>query len=420
MRLRTLLACRALFLALAALAFGLAVPPYAMAQRAGIFHRGIALFHPLYSADSTPGPDKQFIFPPFAAARHTLTDTQLSIIRKAGFDFVRLPVDPGPFLQFAGARRDALDDLLRQKVQMILDSGLAVIVDFHPNAYGPADYLPPALVKGADTPMFEAYCTMLARTARLLDGLHSDRVALELMNEPAVGWSRAGYAAWQAMLEKAYHAARSGAAHLTLVLSGGNGGDYDGLTYVDPAPFAKDTAIIYTFHFYEPHEFTFQSYPEGPHSRLAADIPYPAQARPLSDSVEALTARVEKLDSSLTQRAADMAMGLADLARYKAENFSRSDMHRDFDQIASWARTHNIPSNQIFLGEFGVERRFGIYDGARDTERVRWLRDVREEAAAHGFFWSLWAYSGRGGMEITNDDAATDVDPITLSALGLR
>ncbi len=420
MRLRTLLSCRALLLALAALAFGLAVPPCAAAQTAGILHRGIALFHPLYSADTTPGPDKQFLFPPFAAARHTLTDKQLSIIRKAGFDFVRLPVDPGPFLQFTGARRDALDDQLGRTVQRILDSGLAVIVDFHPNAYGPADYLPPALVKGADTPMFESYCTMLTRTARLLDGLHSERVAFELMNEPAVGGTFAGDAQWQTMEEMAYARIRAVSPKLTLVLTGGRNGGFDGLTALDPGRFSKDNAVLYTFHYYRPLEFTYQSYSPDPKYRLAADIPYPAQARPMSDSVNAITVRVMKLDSSLAQRATDMAKGFADLVRYKAENFGRSDIHRDFDQVASWAKTNNIPPNCIFLGEFGVIRRHDIYDGARDSERIRWLSDVRQEAEARGFFWSLWAYSGTGGMEVIKNDHADEIDLLTLSALGIE
>jgi endoglucanase len=391
----------------------------ANAQGADGFHRGIALFHPMIHDPLEPGPAKRFAFPPFSDPKDRLTDAQLSAIRKAGFDFVRLPVNPGPFMQFKGAQRDAIDDMLRERVQMIANSGLAVIVDFHPEPQNPA-YDPKLLVQSVDAPVFKDYCAMLARTAKLLASLGSDRIALELMNEPPVGWSRAGFAAWQNMLPKFYHAARDAAPHLTLVISGANGSNYDGLMPLDPTPFKADDAVIYTFHYYFPYEFTMQSDEKKPKASLMLDLPYPANARPMSDSLTALSARLDQKHASFADKTAALAQATIYLGAYEATDFDRSTIHSAFDQVSNWAVSHGIPPSRIFLGEFGVIRRHDIYHGARDDERAAWLRDVREEAEAHKFSWSLWVLSGTGGMEITDAPDWTNLDPMTLRALGLQ
>jgi endoglucanase len=389
----------------------------AAARADGVFHRGVAIHDAMNWATMAPG-NTHYVFPPFSDAQHPLTPDELAIIRHAGFDFVRLTVDPGPFLQFQGARRDAAYGILRQRVQTILAADLSAIVDFHPVGQD-ADYGPKAIVQGADTPLFAAYCDMLARVARVLDGLHTNRVALELMNEPSIGGTADTNAAWQAMEENAYRGVRAASPHLGIVVAGGLAGAYTGLLKLDPSPFASDPNTIFTFHYYLPFEFTHQSLANVPAVRTAADIPYPALARPLRDSVDALRARLDKSNTSAVQKAADTALGVACLIRYRASNFSRADIHSAFDQVAAWATDHRIPRSRIFLGEFGVVRTYGRYQGARNSERVRWLGDVREEAEAHGFFWSIWAYRGKGGMAIIKNDTTDEIDPVTLRALKL-
>lgn len=403
--------------AFAVFAIAFALP--AAAQDAQPFRHGVALFHPLISATFQPGSKTQFVFPPFADAKHQLTDVQLAAIKNAGFDFVRLPVDPGPFLQFKGAQRDALDGILRQRVQMILGAGLAVIVDFHPIPTS-VDYAPKLLVQGADTPLFRDYCGMLARTAQVLDALHTNRVALELMNEPAVGGDPEGNAQWQSMEAKAYRGIRAVAPHLTLVLAGPKGSDVVGITAFNPEAFKGDPAIIYTFHYYEPYEFSHQSLPTSPVERLAADVPYPANSRPISDSLMALSARLDARKEEPAQKLVDMTTGLKYLTRYHLSNFDRDAIEADFGKVEAWAKANGIPASQIYLGEFNVIRCYGIYQGARDAERAHWLSDVRRAAEERGYAWSIWAYSGYGGMAIVQNDSTADIDPTTLTALGLR
>jgi endoglucanase len=74
-------------------------------------------------------------------------------LRRAGFDFVRLAVDPGPFLQFDRARRDMLDTIIADRVREILSCGLSVIVDFDPSDLN-ASYTGAALTAGIRSPAY--------------------------------------------------------------------------------------------------------------------------------------------------------------------------------------------------------------------------------------------------------------------------
>lgn len=404
-----------------ALHFGLVIlisTTIGQAQTANVFRHGVAIHDAMNWASIEAGPSKLYSFPPFSDAKHGLTRDELTIIRRAGFDFIRLTIDPGPFLQFQGAQRDATYNILRERVQMALAANLSVIVDFHPVSQVP-DYAAKAFVQGVDTSAFRGYCDMLARTARLLDGLRTNRVALELMNEPPLGWTAQADAQWQAIEEHAYAAVRAATRNLTLVLTGDRGGSVDGLLALDPKPFSRDDLVIYTFHYYLPYEFTHQSLPTDPDRRIAADISYPAQSKSMSDEVAALNKRLDELDQSPMQRTTDFARGIANLLQYRTLNFGRNNIHADFDRVAAWASANRIPFSRIFLGEFGTIRKYGRYKGAADSDRVRWLRDVREEAESHRFFWSIWVYRGYGGGAIVKDDTTDEIDPVTLESLGL-
>src|SRR4051812_44233279 len=65
------------------------------------FRRGIAVSH---------------VFPPFQSS--AAFGEELKSIKRAGFDFVRLVVDPGPFLHFRGSQRDLLDEILIDRVKL--------------------------------------------------------------------------------------------------------------------------------------------------------------------------------------------------------------------------------------------------------------------------------------------------------------
>jgi hypothetical protein len=357
-----------------------------------------------------------YLYPAFDDNGHRLDVRELRTIGSAGFDFVRLTVDPGPFLQFKGTQRDALDDVLLDRVRMILAQGLSVIVDFHPNEQVEA-YAPLKLIADAHSTLFAQYRDIMTRTARVLEGLHDTRIWLEPMNEPQIGWNAGDSHRWQAMLEGIYRDIRAVAPHLGLVLTGGSGGSLEGLLALNAAPFAADPRATFTFHYYYPYTFTHQSISAR---QFLNGVPYPAHPGSLPGSLQALAERIDNSSLDQEKRSSILRENERELRAYFGLGFDRAAISKSFDQVVEWARRYSIGGERILLGEFGVVRTYGGYRGARDEDRTRWLRDIREEAENRGYGWAIWVYRGEGGMAIFDEAGSqSGFDKATLTALGL-
>ncbi|KRE15972.1 hypothetical protein ASE66_09305 [Bosea sp. Root483D1] len=374
-----------------------------------LFRRGIGVSHALGWAEVEP--DGSYGAAPFSSPRFRFDQVQRQSIRAAGFDFVRLAVDVGPFLAFSGAARDRLDEFLIGTVRDLIDADLGVIVDLHPSAMNPA-YRPAALTEGVETPKFRAVLALLQRLAARLDRLAQDRtarLALELMNEPELP-----QAAWQPMLEAAYRAARSGSATLPLVLGGGSINAAAGLAALDMRLFAGDPRLIYTYHDYSPWQFTHQGVRGNPAFALDA-IAYPA---PSSAEAMIAAARQRMVGLALDGSAVEQAKAAQQtLPRYAG--FDRSALERTFRQVSAWRMAQRLPAHAVLLGEFGVHRTPYLRTPEGSTAREHWLRDMRELAEAHGFAWACWTYAGAGGFALAENETGPGFDTATRRALGL-
>ena len=102
------------------------------ADGASVFQRGIGVHRLLNWASVSPADNSLYSWPPFATAEHYIPDDLIAAVRKSGFDFVRLTVDPGPFLQMKGERRDALDTILRSAIRRFRARNLALSSIFIP------------------------------------------------------------------------------------------------------------------------------------------------------------------------------------------------------------------------------------------------------------------------------------------------
>jgi endoglucanase len=408
---RTILRTKTMFSALAA-AWLCVAAPVRSADAGTAFSRGIGMSHVMAWATIAPGPARQFVFPPFADVSDAQFAAELRTLRRTGFEFVRFAVDPGPFLQFQGARRDRVDRILIDRVNLILASGLAVIVDFHPSDMHP-DYTAQQLTASASSPAFQSYLRLVERTAGLLGALHSNKIALELMNEPPLS-----QADWQPMLEAAYAAARRGSHDLPLVLEGGHEASAPALMAMNTAPFSADPAVIYSFHYYDPYQFTHQGASWNP-ARYLADVPYPARARPLDNSVKATAALIAATDLPAPQRALAYRDAQARLEEYRASDFNSRTIAADFARVADWAKSQGIAADHILLGEFGANQTALQLAGNRAAERALWFHDVSQAAQANGFGWAVWAYRG-GGFALAESDTSDAIEPDIADALGLH
>jgi hypothetical protein len=374
------------------------------------FRRGMGVSHVMAWAPLEDAPSKNFVFPPFSYPEAVFAN-ELDELHRVGFDFVRFAVDPGPFLQWQDSRRDYLDRMLIDRVRQILDRDLSVIVDFHPSDMHP-DYLGEKIAAGPDAPLFQDYLRLLARTAASLDALKSRRVAVEIMNEPP---PRAR--GWQPMLDAAYRAVRQTAPTLLLVLDGGEDGNLEGTTQLDG--FRGDPNILFSFHYYRPWQFTHQGL-AGMAGQYLTDVPYPARARPIEQTIAATAATIARANLTQSQKQQAETAAHKVLETYRASSFDRPVIRDDFDKMARWARDHSVPMSRVILGEFGAMNNAQRGLATRQAERLRWLADVREEAEAHGFAWAAWVHSGSLGFSLVKQPGSSELDPGVLGALGLE
>jgi hypothetical protein len=70
------------------------------------FHRGVAIHNMMNWAAVEPSDPNRYVFPAFVGPNYETSDALLRNVAAAGFDFVRLTIDPGPFLQFTGSKRE--------------------------------------------------------------------------------------------------------------------------------------------------------------------------------------------------------------------------------------------------------------------------------------------------------------------------
>ena len=199
-----------------------------------------------------------FRFPPRAddsALRDYLDDAAIAALRRAGFSFVRLAVQPE--LLDAAPQRLAL---LVQAVRRLQRAGLAVVLGPHPTTWHLEQ-------SEADRLRLLAFWRRAAPALRPLDPALTYP---EILNEPVFA---ADPQAWATLQEAALATVRAALPDATVVLTGANWGGVDGLVALRPV---ADPNVVYSFHFYEPSELTaLAAYRPGLDRAALARLPFP-------------------------------------------------------------------------------------------------------------------------------------------------
>jgi aryl-phospho-beta-D-glucosidase BglC (GH1 family) len=330
-----------------------------------------------------------------AARTDRYTDAEdIALMARLGFDHVRLSIDAGAVEQsFGGNAEPAADFLARldRAVDTMLADGLAVEIDLHPG-----DAYKQQLRNGDDG--VERFTALWRNLAAHYANRDPERVFFEILNEPEVSDTYR----WAGIQTQVAEAIRQVAPRHTLIATGANYSNLQDLLKLEPL---ADGNVIYTFHFYEPHEFTHQGASWGvAWWKSTHAIPYPA-SNPAANPDSSANMR------ALLQEVPDAA-DRSDLENYFLDGWDARHIQLLIDEAADWARAHHVP---LLCNEFGA------YRAHSDPEsRANWIRDTRVALEADGIGWAMWDYRGGFGVVTKQDGQPTQVDESVVKALGLK
>jgi endoglucanase len=268
----------------------------------------------------------------------TIQSEYFTLIRDAGFSYVRIPIKwsahalaADPYTIDSGFF-DRVDEVVGQA----LSRGLKAIINIHHYDEIMTD---PAGQKNR-------FLALWNQIAAHYKGYSAD-LYFEILNEPNGNLTAA---LWNQYLDEAIDVIRGTGgnnAARNLIVGTANWGGLDGLNALVIPTAAQDPNIIVTFHYYNPFHFTHQG--------------------------------AEWVDGSKAWLGTTWTGTASEKAAVRSE----------FDAVQEWADDHG---RQIFLGEFGA------YSTAENRYRVTWTTYIAQQAEARNFFWAYWEFCAGFGV----------------------
>ena len=265
---------------------------------------------------------------------------QLQRVRAAGFDFVRVPLDPALFIAAQAGSSEpgaSLDRLL----QAARARNLGVVVSLTPADEPKRRVLLGGLAR-------DTYLVLLERLSARLAAARLPRAMIEPLDEPVDPRRRdCGPSAfdWNAALSDFVAAVRRGAPKLPVLVSGSCYADADSMQSLRPL---SDRNVVYSFQYLDPLNFTQQGNRNNEDWKKLRGVPYTA----------------------------------GDAAA----------MRRAFVRAGGWARQYGLPV---------LVTAFAVHDTAPPPDRLRWLHDVRVLAEQQQFAWTVWSWQDDSGFGLS-------------------
>jgi len=312
------------------------------------------------------------------------TDEDIALIKSMGFDHVRLSVNPQPMFTMNQPQKLPPEYLgyLDAAVKSILDHGLVVVIDMHPES----DFKQRLTKDDTFVEQFADYWRAVAQHYSTWD---ADRVFFEILNEPEFS----DRYRWLGVQAKIAASIREGTPRHTIIAAGARWSDDDELLFQEPL---RDPNVIYNFHFYEPHIFTHQGATWGAYYwHWLKGLHYPSTPASAEQVAALVPNEVDRLS----------------VIRYGRDHWDADRIAAEMKQAAEWANRRRVP---LVCNEFGVFRNF-----ADPQDRAAWIRDVRTALERNGIGWTMWDYSGSFGV-VTKKDGKAVADEGVLKALGLK
>ena len=195
-----------------------------------------------------------------------ITAADVASLKALGIRYVRFPLDPVLLMRGGllaqGSQRDELWKRIDDALDMLMNAGIAI--DF---VVFPRDDYKQTLTTQHGVDQFVMLWQVLARH---FAGRDPERFFFELMNESQTSDPYR----WLGIQAQATYAIRQIAPRHTVLASGAH---YDSVPDLLETQPLHDANVIYTFHFYEPYQFTHQGAPWGSIEwNEYKSIPYPA------------------------------------------------------------------------------------------------------------------------------------------------
>jgi endoglucanase len=301
-----------------------------------------------------------------------LNDQALADLRTAGFDFVRLAIDPDV------VSGDAPGAVLIAAIRRIQTHGMAVIVSPHPHTW--------QVETGGDR--LVAFWRELAPKLAALD---QARTLPEVLNEPVFPNDPVG---WAALQHRVLGEIRHVLPLVTVVLTGNDWGSIGGLLALTPE---ADRNVLYSFHFYDPAELTsLAAYRHDADHAALRRLPFPADQGSDCDAAA---------DESADAPTRDL------MHYYCSLSWDAPRIAAMLDRVAAWSRWHGV---RLLAGEFGASAELNA------AARLGWLKTVREASESRNIGWALWGYDDIMGFALRPPPGVRpELDHAVLSALGM-
>ncbi len=339
--------------------------------------------------------------------REALVTRDFDQIRAAGFDHVRIPINPESlgFSLYDGESGRVLFDFsgLDAAVGMARDHGLSAIIDIRPS-----DGL---MSQIEQDPRAEA--GLIALWQHIADHFKpysTTTVVFELLDEPRYKTAGSQY---RTMIADVVAAVRQISPKTTLIVDLPKSATLDGF---DDFVQLSDDNTIYAFHFYEPVIITHQGM-KGPPAwgralRYFQGLPYPS--------------RNVTAGGNYAPNAGDTDEVKKEVSDYTLANWDAGHIAARIKTAADWAAANH---QRVICTEFGVARR--VVDPA---SRYQWIADTRKALEANGIGWALWDYTdlfgitsltgdtikepGDGVVHLADPNTGTrDIEPEAIKAL---
>lgn len=296
-------------------------------------------------------------------------------MRRLGLRHVRVLLDP-EWLSINAAHPRYLDAGLK----FALDSQMLTVL-----AMQPSSELKQRM--GKDDTAVEELAAVWTQLATAYAAVPVDRMVFEVLNEPEIEDIARAMQVQQRLID----AVRAVTPGRVVVVGGAHFSDITDLVALEPL---RAPGVIYSFHFYEPHNFTHQGATWGwPMWMVLRDLPYPS-------SPEALAPVVPKLAEIAREHA----------AWYGQEQWNKARLATFVEKAAAWSKEHRVP---VWCSEFGVLR-----EATPPASRRAWLADARSLFEQRGIAWTYFDWWGQFGL-VTGPPGARLIDEDARVGLGL-